>query len=672
MSQVDSGTSSVQRAADAARSVGFSPGRFLIITIGGIFLAEVIAMLLLLNFRYLPYYLQTLIDSTIMVVLISPIVYTFSLRPLLLHIEKRRLAERALRQKEAMQERFFDSIDTLIAYMDRDFNFIKVNDAYAKVEGHPPEYFIGKNHFVLYPHAENLEIFRRVVETGEPVSVHEKPFDYPDKPGRGITYWNWSLQPVKGQEGKVAGVVLSLVDVTLRKRAQEQVREMALFPELNPDAVLQVDATGRIRKSNSAADQMGLSVGGQLSELIPDLRGLNLRTCIASGTTQPVYETQLGERILQWIIRGSPDLKLAFLYSTDITERKRAEQANRQLSRIVEQTEDTVVVTDRQGVIEYVNPAFERQTGYTKEEALGKTPRVIKSGIHDDEFYQNLWNTILKGDVFQSEIANCRKNGELFYEAKTITPLRDAQGNITHFVATGKDITRHKHHEAELRKAYDELEARVQKRTEELVVANTELSAEINERKKAQTALEQSQKELSASEERARHIIQYAPAAIYEIDFFGNRFVSVNDIACQWTGYTREELLSMNPLSLTDEESRTRFQERIKTKLSGESVDDSVEYKIITKVGHEIIVAANVGAMTYRDGQPERALVVAHNITERKRAEDALRAANEELTRFNRAMVGRELRMVELKEEVNQLCGSAGQPPRYALEHAKE
>jgi PAS domain S-box-containing protein len=380
----------------------------------------------------------------------------------------------------------------------------------------------------------------------------------------------------------------------------------------------------------------------------------------------------LGARILRWVIRGAPELGLAFFYSTDITEQRLAEDANRQLSSIVRQTEDAVVVTNCEGVIEYVNPAFERLTGYTKEEALGKTPRVIKSGVHEAEFYRNLWDTILKGEVFQSEMANLKKNGELFYEVKTITPLRDAQGNITHFVATGKDITRHKHDEVQLRNAYDELELRVQQRTEELTVANADLLAEINERKKVQIALEQSQKELSASEERSRHLIQYAPAAIYEMDFFGQRFLSVNDVACQWTGYTKEELLCMSPLDLTDMGSKVTFRERVKAKLNGEDIDKAVEYKIIAKDGHEILAEMHVGAFTYKDGKPESVLVVAHDITQRKRAEESLQAANEELSRFNNIMVGRELRMIELKNEVNELCTSISQPPRYALDFEKQ
>jgi len=135
-------------------------------------------------------------------------------------ITHRKRAELERMRTNELLERFFSSISTLIAYMDRDFNFIRVNDTYARAGGHPPEYFIGKNHFDLYPNEENLAIFRKVVETGEPYSALEKPFEYAEYPERGLTYWDWSLQPVKGVDGKVEGVVLSLVDVTARKHSE--------------------------------------------------------------------------------------------------------------------------------------------------------------------------------------------------------------------------------------------------------------------------------------------------------------------------------------------------------------------------------------------------------------------------------------------------------------------
>jgi PAS domain S-box-containing protein len=212
-----------------------SPLRLFVTIIGGIFMAEVAAMLVVYLLAPAPYILLTLIDAGIMTVLIFPLLYFLSFRPLLRYIEKSGQAEIALLRSMELQERFFDSIETLIAYMDRDFNFIRVNEAYAKADGRQAEFFTGKNHFELFPHIENQAIFQRVVETGESYSVHEKPFEYPDQPERGTTYWNWSLLPVRGVNGVIEGLVLSLVDVTERVRAEEKNRQLEALAMSNFD-----------------------------------------------------------------------------------------------------------------------------------------------------------------------------------------------------------------------------------------------------------------------------------------------------------------------------------------------------------------------------------------------------------------------------------------------------
>ncbi len=140
-------------------------------------------------------------------------------------ITQRKQMQQALIQTNELLERIFASINTSIAYMDRDFNFIRVNDTYAWTGGHPPESYTGQNYFDLFPDEENLAIFQWVVQTGEPFSVFEKPIEYSEYPERGVTYWDWSLQPVKGAGEMVEGVVLSMVEVTERRRAQDQLAQ---------------------------------------------------------------------------------------------------------------------------------------------------------------------------------------------------------------------------------------------------------------------------------------------------------------------------------------------------------------------------------------------------------------------------------------------------------------
>ncbi len=136
-------------------------------------------------------------------------------------IERER-AEEALRDINELLEKIFSTTHLLIAYMDTDFNFIRVNRAYAEADGREPEFFVSRNHFDLYPNKENEAIFRGVVETGEPYTAYAKPFEYAEHPERGVTHWDWTLHPAKDASGKVEGLVLCLVNVTERVKAEEE------------------------------------------------------------------------------------------------------------------------------------------------------------------------------------------------------------------------------------------------------------------------------------------------------------------------------------------------------------------------------------------------------------------------------------------------------------------
>ena len=153
----------------------------------------------------------------------------------------------------------------------------------------------------------------------------------------------------------------------------------------------------------------------------------------------------------------------------DITERKKAENELRKLSLAIEQNPISIVITDINGVIEYGNPKVSDISGYTPEELIGKKPDIFKSGETPDNVYKELWTIILAGREWQGELLNRKKNGELYWEATSISPIRDSNGKITHFLAIKEDITQSKKDEAELIKAKEDLEIRVLERTAELV-----------------------------------------------------------------------------------------------------------------------------------------------------------------------------------------------------------
>ncbi len=134
----------------------------------------------------------------------------------------------------------------------------------------------------------------------------------------------------------------------------------------------------------------------------------------------------------------------------DVTTQKRNESKIRQLSQAVEQSPTSVIITDVNGVIEYVNPAFSEVTGYTQDEVIGQTPRILKSGRQTAEHYREMWRTLSAGCTWRGELQNRRKNGEIFWELAVISPLTDSLGRVTHYVAVKEDISTRKRMEEEL------------------------------------------------------------------------------------------------------------------------------------------------------------------------------------------------------------------------------
>ena len=187
------------------------------------------------------------------------------------------------------------------------------------------------------------------------------------------------------------------------------------------------------------------------------------------------------------------------------------------------------------------------------------------------------------------------------------------------------------------------LEATTFRNTSVLVALGTVILSSIGfvlmARERAEQTLREGEEQLRQAEEKSRLLIKYAPSMIYEVDYNRAAFKSVNDVMCQFLGYTREELLAMSPFDLLNDEGKAVFRERIQRKLAGEAINDSVEYKSRTKDGREVYGVLNM-TFTYKDEKPEGAVVVAHDITERKQAEARLAADVAALTRMH-ALSGR-------------------------------
>jgi PAS domain S-box-containing protein len=141
-------------------------------------------------------------------------------------ITRRKQAEEAVIKEKNVIKGIMENTGAMLAYLDLEFNFVAVNSAYAKGSGHSAEALIGKNLFTLFPNAENQAIFEKVRNTRKTVSYHDKPFDFAGQPERGVTYWDWTLAPVKDETGNVLGLVLSLMETTQRKELEQELLEI--------------------------------------------------------------------------------------------------------------------------------------------------------------------------------------------------------------------------------------------------------------------------------------------------------------------------------------------------------------------------------------------------------------------------------------------------------------
>ena len=280
----------------------------------------------------------------------------------------------------------------------------------------------------------------------------------------------------------------------------------------------------------------------------------------------------------------------------DITERKRVEQQLRLHTTALEAAANGVLISDAAGTILWVNPAFAALTGYRPDEVMGQTPQLLKSGTQDEAFYRTLWATILAGRVWRGEIVNRRRDGSLYTEDMTITPVRSTGGGITHFIAIKQDISERKRTEDALR----ESEARLRSAFEETAVGMT-------------------------------------------IQDLEGRYLRVNAAFCRMVGYSESELLTMSWQMLTHPEDMEIEVESLL--LRGDAGAHQIEKRYVHREGHIVWASVNVSLVRDRDGRALHFIVQVQDITDRKRVEE------------ERALLEAQLRQAQKMEAIGRLAG---------------
>jgi PAS domain S-box-containing protein len=220
-------------------------------------------------------------------------------------ITARREAEQAIAEQAHLLETIVENTDAQLVYLDRDFNFIWVNSEYARSCGRPRESFVGRNHFELYPHAENEAIFRRVRDTGEPARYVEKPFEFPDMPERGVTYWDWTLTPINTGAGEVESMIFSLADVTERVRARERLLEAERARTQMAETVA-VEINHRTKNNLMVVSgilELQIAAHGENPEVVEELRDAQTRIHALATVHERMYEQRADRVELMDVLR---------------------------------------------------------------------------------------------------------------------------------------------------------------------------------------------------------------------------------------------------------------------------------------------------------------------------------------------------------------------------------
>ena len=393
----------------------------------------------------------------------------------LLMFHRRDVMTRVLKQEEKKLQGLVESPPDVMIVIDRTGHIVFVNSATERMFGYELEELLGKTFLTLVP-----ERFR-----AESAEYYARLFSNPALHDQRMQQDSWGLRkdgsefPAEVTSSTIetlqgAVVAIAVRDITERKRAEKALLESeqryrTLF-ENAPVGIYRSTPDGRVLAGNPALVRMfgyssfeelagrDLNISGSGSEYA---RSQFMKLMKEKGEVtglECVWHKQDGDVLyVRENARAIRDDSGKILYyegtAEDITQRKRAEAEHVRLVTAIEQSAEAVVITNTAGDIEYVNPAFTRITGYSREEALGQNPRILKSGKQDPALYQQLWATILKGEIWHGELINRRKDGSLYTEQMNIAPVRDPAGEVVNFIATKQDVTARKELEQKFRQA---------------------------------------------------------------------------------------------------------------------------------------------------------------------------------------------------------------------------
>ncbi|KJR42140.1 PAS/PAC and GAF sensor-containing diguanylate cyclase/phosphodiesterase [Candidatus Magnetoovum chiemensis] len=384
-------------------------------------------------------------------------------------------------KNETICSKLFSNLHLLIAYMDTSFNFIRVNKAYAKADNKTEDFYIGKNHFELYPNEENKNIFKNVIETGSPYFAYAKPFVYENNTERGVTYWDWSLHPVMDRNNAV-GLLMCLIDVTKNIELEIQLkterdtahkyldRANVIIVVINTDETVRFINKRGLELLKYKKDQI---IGKNWFEyFIPNRIKKELRTSFKTITKQSnkdkydyseslIIDGEGNERLIGWnnSLLYDKDKAIAVLSAgEDITERKALEKELKEshmlLQSLMHNSPDSIYFKDKDHRFVKVNKAKANHNLTTPEEMIGKrdydyfAPETAKKS-EDDEKEIMVSKKYINNKMEKIE----RKDGSHSWVLTNKVPWCSESGEIVGIIGITRDVTQSKELEIELQQS---------------------------------------------------------------------------------------------------------------------------------------------------------------------------------------------------------------------------
>ncbi|MCE1189845.1 MAG: PAS domain S-box protein [Ignavibacteria bacterium] len=388
--------------------------------------------------------------------------------------KQKKSALEALRVREEQYRNLINNMHEGLIHIDLQEKIVFANKRFCSLSEYTLDELIGAYASTKIIHPSDREIFiaqNKLRQTRVAGSYEIRMI----KKSSEVCWTEISGSPLYDDNGESIGSIGLIIDITKRKETEMELRaseeKYRGLAERISDLVLIVDKQGKISFITPSVQKiLGYTpeelLNEQVSRFLPVQEYEKISTALIDNFDQysaERIETVVPKKdgtnaILEFT--GSPiftnhKVEGIQVVGRDITEQKHNLESIRKLFRAVHQSSAAVLITNLKGEIEYINPKFTANTGYTFDEVRGRNPKILKSGYQEEATYSELWNTILSGQEWIGEICNKKKNGELYWEINYISAIRDDHNAITHFLAIKEDITHKKELELELKRAID-------------------------------------------------------------------------------------------------------------------------------------------------------------------------------------------------------------------------